>query len=270
MHISDDEFLDFQKFVYQWAGIHLHLGKKALICGRLSKRLQHFQLPNYAAYFNLIQSPQGQAERQICIDLLTTNETYFFREQKHFEWLREQLQSLAPSTQTLRVWSAASSSGEEAYSLAMLLQEHSPQPWSILGSDISTRILERARSAHYAMVRTKNIPGPYLKKYCLRGTGSQEGTFLIHRALREKVEFAHINLNAPLPQIGLFDVIFLRNVMIYFDSATKQSVIQRLTQQLRPGGYLCIGHSESLNDIHHDLVMQRPSIFTKPVRGHAR
>ena len=270
LHISDAEFLDFQSFVYQSAGISMHAGKKALICGRLSKRLQHHHLHSYGEYFALINSREGEMERQICIDLLTTNETYFFREPKHFEWLVRHLHALPASGQPLRVWSAACSSGEEVYSLAMTLAEHCQQPWQVAGSDISTRVLERARSAHYAMVRAKNIPEPYLKKYCLRGTGSQEGTFLIHRSLRERVDFTHINLNAPLPQIGLFDVIFLRNVMIYFDSATKQSVIQRLTQQLRPGGYLCIGHSESLNDIYHDLVMQRPSIFTKPVRGHAR
>ena len=270
LQITDSEFFQFQNFMYQHAGIRLHLGKKALICGRLAKRLQHFQLPNYGAYFQLIQSVEGVTERQICIDLLTTNETYFFREPKHFDWLCDYLQSLPPSSQTLRVWSAASSSGEEAYSLAMILQEYCPQPWSILGSDISTRILERARTGHYAMVRTKNIPSPLLKKYCLRGTGSQEGTFLIHRSLREKVEFAHINLNEPLPQIGMFDVIFLRNVMIYFDSPTKQKVVTRLAQQLRPGGYLCIGHSESLNDLDHELQIHAPAIFQKPFRGTSR
>ena len=267
LHISDKEFLEFQKFLYQHAGIHLNLGKKTLICGRLNKRLQHFRFANYGAYFEFMHSPEGSGERQICIDLLTTNETYFFREPKHFDWLAQYLQTIEPSAQPLRLWSAASSSGEEAYSLAMVLQEHYPHPWSILGSDISTRILERARTGHYAMARTKNIPPNYLKKYCLKGTGSHEGTFLIQRALREKIEFAYINLNESLPHIGQFDVIFLRNVMIYFDAPTKQAVINRLIQQLRPGGYLCIGHSESLNDLSHPLQIQAPAIFRKPIKG---
>lgn len=264
LHITDAEFLDFQRFVHDTAGISMHEGKKALICGRLGKRLQHHQLRTYSEYFALIQSAEGVMERQICMDLLTTNETYFFREPKHFEWLVQHLQALAPSTQTLRVWSAASSSGEEAYSLAMLLAEHCQQPWQVLGSDISTRVLERARTGHYAMVRAKHIPTALLKKYCLRGTGSQEGTFLLRKEVRQQVDFAQINLNAALPQVGPFDVIFLRNVMIYFDTATKQAVLERLVQQLRPGGYLCIGHSESLNDLHHGLQLHSPAIFRKP------
>ena len=264
MHISDAEFTVIQQFVYRHAGIHLHPGKKALVCGRLGKRLHHHHMPNYGAYFAFIQSPEGATEQQICVDLLTTNETYFFREPKHFEWLSQHLRSLPESTQTFRVWSAASSSGEEAYSLAMVLQEHCPSPWHILGSDISTRVLQRARTGHYAMVRTKHIAPNYLKKYCLRGTGPQEGTFLIQKTLRERVDFAHINLNAALPQIGQFDLIMLRNVMIYFDSATKQAVVQRLVQQLRPGGFLCVGHSESLNDLEHGLHQQAPAIFRKP------
>ena len=269
LQISDAEFEAFSQFLYQHAGIHLRLGKKALVCGRLSKRLLHHQLRSYAEYFALIQSPEGQIEQQICVDLLTTNETYFFREPKHFEWLRSYLHTLPPSGQMLRVWSAASSSGEEAYSLAMVLAQYSQQPWQIMGSDISLRMIERARTGHYAMARAQHIPKPYLTKYCLRGTGSQDGTFLISKALREQVEFVQINLNQPLPTVGLFDVIFLRNVMIYFDTATKQAVIERLVAQLRPGGYLCIGHSESLNDITHPLRSVAPAIFRLPFRGGA-
>ena len=267
LHISHAEFLDYQAFVYEHTGISMHEGKKALICGRLSKRLQYHQLNSYAEYFALIQSHEGASERQICIDLLTTNETYFFREPKHFEWLAQHVQQLPTGDQPLRVWSAASSSGEEAYSIAMTLAEHCRQPWRVLGSDISTRVLERAWTGHYHLGRAKNIAPAYLKKYCLRGTGSQEGTMLIRKELRDQVEFAQINLNKTLPPMGLFDIIFLRNVMIYFDTATKHAVIERLTQQLRPGGYLCIGHSESLNDLNHSLRLQAPAIFRKPLKA---
>ena len=265
--LSDSEFRVIQQFVYQHAGIHLHQGKKALVCGRLAKRLEHHGIDSYGAYFQWLQSPSGQTEQQICMDLLTTNETYFFREPKHFDWLTQYLQQLPASNQPLRIWSAASSSGEEAYSLAMVLQEYCSRPWQILGSDLSTRVLERARTGHYAMARAKNIPVALLKKYCLKGTGSQEGTFLVQRALRERVDFVHLNLNQTLPQVGKFDVIFLRNVMIYFDTATKQSVVQRLVQHLRPGGYLCVGHSESLNDLKHPLQQQAPAIFRLPTKG---
>lgn len=173
LHISHAEFLDYQAFVYEHTGISMHEGKKALICGRLSKRLQYHQINSYAEYFALIQSPQGASERQICIDLLTTNETYFFREPKHFEWLAQYVQQLPPGEQPLHVWSAASSSGEEAYSIAMTLAEHCKQPWRVLGSDISTRVLERAWTGHYHLGRARNISPAYLKKYCLRGTGSR-------------------------------------------------------------------------------------------------
>ena len=262
--ISDAEFDAFQSFVYSHAGINLHRGKKALVCGRLSKRLQHYRLQTYQEYFDLIQSSNGAVERQICIDLLTTNETYFFREPKHFEWLRVYVQQLPASQQLLRVWSAASSSGEEAYSIAMTLADHCQQPWQVLGSDISTRVIERASTGHYAMVRAEHIPKDMLKRHCLRGTGKHEGTFLMSRAIRAQVDFMQVNLNQTLPHLGQFDVIFLRNVMIYFDTPTKQSVVLRLLDQLRPGGYVCIGHSESLNDIDHPLEQVLPSVFRKP------
>lgn len=265
-HITDTEFLKFQSFVYQSAGISMHTGKKSLICARLGKRLQHHQLHSYGAYFDFIQSEQGLAERQVCIDLLTTNETYFFREPRHFEWLAQQVRALPASEEPVRVWSAASSSGEEVYSLAMTLAEHCRHPWQVLGSDISTRVLDCARVGHYSMLRAKHIPMPYLKKYCLRGTGRQEGTLLIRKELRAQTDFLQINLNEPLPPVGWFDVIFLRNVMIYFDTPTKQAVVSRLVQQLRPGGFLCIGHSESLNDLQHPLQQQAPAIFRKPQR----
>ena len=261
--ISDREFQDFQAFVHEQLGIHLHAGKKALVSGRLSKRLQHFQLSSFAAYFELIHSAQGQGERQVCIDLLTTNETYFFREPKHFEWLRQHA-AAASGQAPLRVWSAASSSGDEAYSIAMVLAAHCAQPWQVLGSDISSRMLESARRAHYSMARARSIPPDYLKRFCLRGTGTQEGTFLVRRELREQVDFLQLNLNTTLPSLGQFDIIFLRNVMIYFDTATKQQVVQRLLNHLKPGGHLCIGHSESLNDLVHPLVAVAPAIFRLP------
>lgn len=137
-------------------------------------------------------------------------------------------------------------------------------PWEIVASDISTRVLERARSAHYAMERAEHIPQEYLRTFCLKGVGRQEGTFMIDKRLRSKIDFRQVNLNEQLPRLGEFDVIFLRNVMIYFDLETKRKVVQRLMAALKPGGHLLIGHSESLNGVNDELPVVAPSIYRKP------
>jgi chemotaxis protein methyltransferase CheR len=137
-------------------------------------------------------------------------------------------------------------------------------PWEILASDISTHVLGIARAAHYPMTRAEHIPNALLTKYCLKGVGPQDGTFLIDRPLRNRINFAQINLNDNLPQTGEFNVIFLRNVMIYFDQETKRKVVGRLTAKLKPGGYFIVSHSESLNGISDILVMVSPSIYRKP------
>ena len=262
--ITDQEFNRFQRFIYDAAGISMASSKKALVSGRLSKRLQARQLKSFTEYFNLLSSGQAAEEVQTAIDLLTTNETYFFREPKHFELLKRLAQAHKPS-QPFRVWSAASSTGEEAYSMAMVLADTLDNgPWEILGSDISTRVLQRARAGHFPMERARNIPQPYLKRFCLKGMDNQDGTMLVERALRQRVRFIQANLNEALPQLGMFDVIFLRNVMIYFNGDTKRQVVARVISMLKPGGYFCIGHSESLNEICDALVPVAPSIYRKP------
>jgi chemotaxis protein methyltransferase CheR len=133
-----------------------------------------------------------------------------------------------------------------------------------MGSDISTRVLERARTGHYVEARTRNIPPAYLKRFCLKGTGSHAGTVLVSRELRSRVSFVQVNLNEPLPKLGRFDVIFLRNVMIYFNNETKRQVVARVLEPLKPGGYFLIGHSESLNDISSAVEQAAPSTYRKP------
>ena len=264
VQISDQEFGRFQRFIYEAAGISLSPAKKALVCGRLSKRLQARQLASFTDYFKLLTTEAGREEAQTAIDLLTTNETYFFREPRHFDVLREAAIA-AGSMQPFRVWSAASSSGEEAYSMAMVLADTlGTSSWEVLGTDISTRVLQRARTGHYPLSRAQHIPPAYLKRYCLRGVGEHEGTLLVERALRQRVKFAQANLNDALPQLGSFDVIFLRNVMIYFNADTKRQVVARVISLLKPGGCLCIGHSESLNDITDAVRPLAPSIYRKP------
>ena len=264
--LTDAEFGRFQRFIYDAAGITLSPSKKALVCGRLSKRLAAHGLASYDAYYDLLASGQAAEEVQTAVDLLTTNETYFFREPKHFELLRAIAQKAAAGRKrSFRVWSAASSSGEECYSMAMVLADClGTSSWEVLGTDISHRVLQRARAGHYPMERGRNIPPPYLKRFCLRGIGEQEGTLLVERSLRQRVNFAQVNLNEDLPRLGTFDVIFLRNVMIYFNAETKRQVVARVLSLLEPGGHLCIGHSESLNDISDAVVQLAPSIYRKP------
>jgi chemotaxis protein methyltransferase CheR len=263
--ITDREFQEIKDWIYRSAGINLSNQKKALVMGRLAPRLRHYQASSYGEYFRLLQSGAHPAELQIAIDLLTTNETQFFREPKHFDLLREKILPAHPAGRMLRVWSAASSSGEEPYSIAMTLARAlGDAPWEILASDLSSRVLERARTGHYSMARAKTIPRPHLLAYCLKGVGSQEGTFLIERRLRDRVQFRQINLVDTLPQIGEFEVIFLRNVMIYFDAPTKREVVAGILRHLRPGGYLFVGHSESLSGVNDGLTMVVPSVYRKP------
>jgi len=263
--LSDTEFTRFQRFIYDAAGITMSSAKKALVSGRLSKRLQVHQLKSFGEYFELLSSGHAAEEVQTAVDLLTTNETYFFREPKHFELLRTLATAAAAGSQPFRVWSAASSSGEECYSIAMVLADClGSRHWEVLGTDISKRVLQRARAGHYPLERTRHIPPAYLKRFCLRGTGEQDGTLLVERSLRNRVSFAQVNLNADLPRLGLFDVIFLRNVMIYFNGDTKRQVVARVVSLLKPGAHFCIGHSESLNDISTAVEQLAPSIYRKP------
>ncbi len=261
--LHDHEFTRFRQMIQRIAGISLSPTKKALVAGRLAKRLKHHNLSSYQDYLQLISKRQD--ELQVAVDLLTTNETHFFREQKHFDFLRERILPKHAPGRPFRVWSAASSSGQEAYSLAMLLaDQRGDTAWEVFGSDISTRILDKARAALYALDQADEIPAAYRKAYCLKGVGNQAGQFTLDPALRRRVRFQQINLNEHLPQVGEFDVILLRNVMIYFSAETKQQVVARLVERLRPGGWFIVGHSESLTGLSHGLVAEQPSVYRKP------
>jgi chemotaxis protein methyltransferase CheR len=264
--ITNQEFAHIQALIYKIAGIQLSEAKKVLVVGRLTRRLKHYGMTSFAQYYKLVTSHEENGELQTMVDLLTTNETYFFREPKHFDFLaNELLPKVRPGT-PFSVWSAACSSGEEPYTIAMVLAEKFGRstPWQVTGSDISTVVLAKARAGHYPLERTEGIPLDYLKKYCLKGVRSEAGTLLISRELRERVSFRQVNLTKPPPDIGPFDVIFLRNVMIYFDMDTKRLVVNNLITRLKPGGYFIVGHSESLNGITDKLETLRPTIYRKP------
>jgi chemotaxis protein methyltransferase CheR len=263
--ITDHEFAHFQRFIYTAAGITLSATKKTLVSGRLAKRVLQYRLGSYGEYFQLLSSGKAAEEVQTAVDLLTTNETSFFREPKHFELLRHVAVAARNRTPPFRVWCAASSTGEEAYSIAMVLADClEGRAWEVVGSDISKRVLERARSGHYNAERTRNVPRPYLHRFCLKGARTQHGTVLVDRALRGRVLFVQINLNTQLPHLGAFDLIFLRNVMIYFNNDTKRQVIARVLSLLKPGGYFLIGHSETLGNLTTVVKQVAPSIYRKP------
>jgi chemotaxis protein methyltransferase CheR len=263
--ITDTELSQFQRFIFEQAGITLSAQKKALVMGRLGKRLAHHGLETFGDYFQLLVSNQDPDEVQIAVDLLTTNETYFFREIKHFEFLREQALAARGRGQPFRVWSAASSSGEEAYSIAMVLADcMGTAPWEIVGTDISTRMLQEAERALYSMDRARHVPPEYLRRYCLKGTEQYHGKLLIERSLRSRVRFRYANLNVALPEMGQFDFVFLRNVMIYFNNETKQQVVNRAATALKPRGYFLVGHSETLNDVTQVVRPVAPAIYQKP------
>jgi chemotaxis protein methyltransferase CheR len=267
--ISQGEFARFQRFIFDIAGISMSDSKKALVSGRLAKRLQHFGLSSYDAYFRLLTDGAHKNEVQLAVDLLTTNETYFFREERHFDMLREAAGAARGSLRAnapFRVWSAACSSGEEPYSIAMVLADVlGAAPWEVAASDISTRVLERARTGHYPMERASHVPQDYLRRFCLKGIRDQQGTMLVDRALRERVHFRQVNLNTALPgDLGTYDLVFLRNVMIYFNGETKRQVVRRILGHIKPGGHLFIGHSESLQELGDMLRPVVPSVYRKP------
>jgi chemotaxis protein methyltransferase CheR len=264
--LTDAEFRQFQGYIFDSAGITISPAKKALVAGRLARRVQHCGVATYGDYFRLLASGSQPGETQVAVDLLTTNETYFFREGRHFDLLARTARDAQARGSEFAVWSAACSSGEEVYSIAMTLAdtlgEH--HPWTVLGSDISTRVMEQARRGHYPAERARQVPPALLHRYCLKGMGKQDGTLLVARELRARVQFAQVNLNTALPRFGPFDVVFLRNVMIYFSKETKRDVVRRVASVLKPGGLLLIGHSESLHDLAGELQPVVPSVFRKP------
>lgn len=260
--ITDAEFGRFQALVEDLTGIHLSDIKRALVVARLGSRLRYRKVNSFTAYYKLLSDPRESAELQMAIDLITTNETSFFREMEHFELLKEFIRDLRPVAFPFRVWSAASSSGEEAYSIAMVLSEIlGASDWQVLGTDISTRVLERASRGVYPMERSGSIPQEYLHRYCLKGRGSYEGMFLVDKALKARTSFRQVNLCKPLPDLGSFDLVFLRNILIYFEAPQKRLVVESILEKMKPHAFLVVGHSESLNGISKRIVPVRTTVY---------
>ncbi|MDH5392430.1 MAG: SAM-dependent methyltransferase [Gammaproteobacteria bacterium] len=259
--ITDKEFKNFQGFIYDEAGISMSDSKRQLVLNRLSKRLRHYGMSRFRDYFDLVHRPENHHEKQMLIDLLTTNETYFFREPKHFDFIASEM---LPSFKgrSFRCWSAACSNGAEPYSLAMVLDNKlGTGRWDMLATDISSRMLETAKQACYSMQEAEKVPGQLLIKYCLKGVRSQQGVMMIDKKLTRNIQFKRMNLNGSIPDSGKYDLIMLRNIMIYFDIETKKKLVEDLISRLYPGGYLIIGHSETLNSVTQKLKLVKPSVY---------
>ncbi len=262
--ISNKEFQTIRDVLYRETGIFLHESKKYLVSNRLMGRLRNLSLVNLTEYLSFVEV--NRSEFQVMVDKLTTNETYFFREMKHFEFLEETVRGELSGTSPLRIWSAACSTGEEAYSIAMICHSHAGNgDWRVIGSDISETVLKKAREGVYSMGQVDNIPERYLKKYCLRGVRGNTGKLIIDNNLRDNVRFSSINLNGTIPEIGEFDVIFFRNTLIYFNEQTKRRVLGNILARLKKGGYLIVSHTESLLGMGSELelVKKRSSIYRK-------
>lgn len=258
--LEPEVFRHLQGLMKEASGIFLPDHKQALVSGRLQKRLRSLGLSNFADYADYLRgSPE---ERQIAIDLLTTNETRFFREPRHFDILRELVGRM---TRPLRLWSAACSSGEEPYTMAMVMAEAAANPdWDIVASDLSRTVLEKACQGIYPVAQENQIPRELLVRHCLRGTGDRQGYFQIKPELGRRIQFRPVNLNEPLPgDLGRFDVVFIRNVLIYFDVAAKRRILQRVMLQLAPGGYLFLGHSETVQGLGLPLKTIAPATYCK-------
>jgi chemotaxis protein methyltransferase CheR len=249
--LADDEFALFRDLIAREAGIRLTDAKRALFVNRLAKRLRDLGLPSFSEYYRRVMN--DTAERTTMLDRITTNETQFFREPRHFEFLervaipRWAAEADAGKRQrSVRVWSCACSTGEEPFSIAMTLAAALPT-WDVrvIASDLSTAVLEKASAATWSIERAAHIPQHHLASFMLRGTRSQEGKMRADPQLRELVEFRRFNLvEGTYPFHAELDAVFCRNVFIYFDEATRRRVVERLGRSLRPRGFLFLGHAE--------------------------
>ncbi|MBU4215889.1 MAG: protein-glutamate O-methyltransferase CheR [Actinobacteria bacterium] len=263
--ITAAQFARIAELQYAHTGIRLGHGKESLVMSRLDRRLRLLGLDGYDAYLAYLGEPGHGGEVRRVVDLLTTNETSFFREPAHFDFLRDVAVPRHTERRPFRLWSAASSSGEEAYSAAMVLaQALGRRDWEIVGTDVSSQVVETCVRGLYPVEVAEKIPRDLLRTYCRRGRDEYAGQLRVSHLLREHMTFVCANLLGELPALGLFDVILLRNVMIYFDAETKTRLVQRLQTMLRPGGHLIIGHAETLNGIPSSLLLVEPSIHRLP------
>lgn len=258
------EFSVISELMADISGIKMQPHKQALVAGRLMKRLRALSLDEFSEYITVLENPVNQEERRIAVDLLTTNETFFFREQPHFDLITKLVRQYP--RRPLHIWSAACSSGEEVYSLAMVISANiaSGTHWQVIGSDLCRQVLDTANKAVYPLERSENIPADWLRKFCLKGVGNMSGAFCIRKELAQHTQFKCLNLNENLPDThGPFDIIFLRNMLIYFDKPAKQIILSRVLRKLKKGGLIFVGHSEGLHDLDLPIEPYATAVYRK-------
>jgi chemotaxis protein methyltransferase CheR len=267
---SETEALEYiSREIYERCRIRLDGGKHALVKARLGKRMRHYGFGDLSEYCHFLQTTAREDEFTQVVDALTTNFTNFMREPDHFEFLVNSAlpKLLKPADKTFRIWSAACSSGEEPCTIGFFLAERYPVSagwnWSITASDISTKVLEKARGAIYETERLTSLPREWLPRYFQRGAGAWAGYYRVKRAISERIAFRQINLIEDYSHPQPFEVIFCRNVMIYFDRMTQEQLVNRLCRCLAPNGFIITGHSESLNGLKAPLRCLQPSIYQK-------
>jgi chemotaxis protein methyltransferase CheR len=273
--LTDKDMAAIISLVYRKSGITLHEGKRALVTARLQKRLRATGMRTFSEYLKLVDRDQSGDELVMLLDAIATNHTSFFREAEHFQFLKTRILpewlathgGAAGSMETFDIWSAACSSGEEPYTLAISLLQTLPERertrFRILASDLSTKALKAAEAGVYRIEKVRDLPIEILRAFFEKGLGAQDGWARVQPHVRRQVEFRQINL-LETGQVGrTFPVIFCRNVMIYFDRSVQQRVVTNLEQQLKPGGYLFISHSESLNGITHGLRWVAPAVYQR-------
>ncbi|MEA3314232.1 MAG: protein-glutamate O-methyltransferase CheR [Campylobacterota bacterium] len=262
MNLNKIEYKLFQKLIFEKIGINLSDTKLSLVQSRLYSRLIYHKIKSFSEYFTILKKDHKEIIHMI--NLITTNETYFFREQQHFDFLTSVVKNIKIN-QSLRLWSAASSVGAEAYSCAMILDNFlSLNQWEIVGTDINTEVIKKAKKGLYCESWIDKIPQHYKEKYCLKGKGRFEGQFIIDRKILHNINFEINNLTVLNSSFGTFDIIFLRNVFIYFDTETKQKVLNNVLVNLKVGGYLIISLTENLDGLDiKDLKKYQTSIYQK-------
>jgi len=268
--IDDKTFEELRKIVYNLSGIRLTDQKKALVSARLNKRLRALKIDSYSDYLEYLINDKDGNEIIQMIDVITTNVTSFFREADHFDFLKEIMISWVNSGyRRFRIWSAGCSTGEETYSIAFAILNSIPtyadMDLKILGSDISTDVINRAKKGEYDEEKMRNVPYNYEKRFFIRTIENGQVKYKVTDFVKNYIIFRRLNLSYfPLPLKGPLDVIFCRNVMIYFGSSTRESLVRELYRLLKPGGYLFLGHSESIIGKRVDFKVVKPSVYLKP------
>lgn len=271
--LTEEEFERLKTFIHERLGIKLSPQKKSMLEARLRRRLRHHQMANYREYCDFLFGTGGEEELVAFFDVVTTNKTDFFREPEHFTYL---VQSVLPklgnsgigTRRPLRVWSCACSSGEEPYTLAMVLSDYAEKvegfEFEILASDISTEVLQQAESGIYKMAKIEPVPEYMRKKYLLRAKDPTLDLVRVSPELRKKVKFMRINLmDDEFDFSNTFDIIFCRNVLIYFNRETQTEVLQRLCRHLRPDRYLFVGHSENISALPLPVKSEKMAVYRR-------